>query len=252
MGRSNRKRPDSWSHKAREAGYAARSVYKLEEIERRFQVLRKTRRILDLGCAPGSWSQFVRKFRPNVKLVGIDIQEVESYQGTFLHQSILDTTSEAFLNEMRGAADLVLSDMAPNTSGDRFTDHLRQVELAEMALQTALGVLRQNGVFVAKVFDGEDAHQFVLSLSQHFGKVRRVKPAAVRNESVEFYVVCTGKKRAVHWSPPPREPVVVESPADQSSQGEGEAGMPEDPNPEGSDHSAAVVPVVDTPSSSDN
>ena len=208
MGRNNRKTPDSWSHKAREAGYAARSVYKLEEIERRFQVLRKTRRVLDLGCAPGSWSQFVRKFRPNVKLVGIDIQEMETYPGTFLHQSILDTTPEEFLQEMRGAADLVLSDMAPNTSGDRFTDHLRQVELAQMALQTALGVLRQNGVFVAKVFDGEDAHPFVLSLSQHFTKVRRVKPAAVRNESVEFFVVCTGKKRAVHWSPPPPEPVV--------------------------------------------
>ena len=69
-------------------------------------------------------------------------------------------------------------------------------------------MLRQNGVFVAKVFDGEDAHPFVLSLSQHFTKVRRVKPAAVRNESVEFFVVCTGKKRAVHWSPPPPEPVV--------------------------------------------
>ena len=92
--------------------------------------------------------------------------------------------------------------MAPNTSGDRFTDHIRQVELAHMALQTALVTLKQNGIFIAKVFDGEDAHPFVLSLSQHFSKVRRVKPVAVRNESVEFFVVCMGKKKAVHWSRP--------------------------------------------------
>lgn len=203
MGRNNRKRPDRWTEMAKEAGYAARSVYKLEEIERRFQVLRKTRRVLDLGCAPGSWSQYVRRQRPHVTLMGIDIQNVESYPGIFLQQSILDTTPDIFLTQLGGVADLVISDMAPNTSGDRFTDHLRQVELVQMAVSTILGVLRQNGTFVAKVFDGEDAHPFVLSLSEHFTKVRRVKPVAVRNESVEFFVVCTGKKRAVHWSPPP-------------------------------------------------
>ena len=199
MGRNNRKRPDRWTEMAREAGYAARSVFKLQEIDRRFQVLRKTRRVLDLGCAPGSWSQFVRRNRPQVTLVGIDIQPIETYPGTFLHQSILDTTPEMFLEALGGAADLVISDMAPNTSGNRFTDHLRQVELVRMALTTVLGVLRENGVFVAKVFDGEDAHPFVLSLSEHFANVRRVKPVAVRNESVEFFVVCTGKRGAVHF-----------------------------------------------------
>ena len=83
MGRNNRKRPDRWTEMAKEAGYAARSVYKLEEIERRFQVLRKTRRVLDLGCAPGSWSQYVRRQRPHVTLMGIDIQAVERYPGFF-------------------------------------------------------------------------------------------------------------------------------------------------------------------------
>ena len=211
MGRNNRKRPDKWSMKAKEAGYAARSVYKLEEIERRFQVLRKTKRVIDLGCAPGSWSQFVRKQRPNVKLVGIDIQNLDQYPGTFLHQSILDTNPEEFFELLGGTADLVISDMAPNTSGDRFTDHIRQVELAHMALNTALVTLKQNGIFIAKVFDGEDAHPFVLSLSKHFSKVRRVKPVAVRNESVEFFVVCMGKKKAVHWNPPKKETPKEES-----------------------------------------
>ena len=225
MGRNNRKRPDRWTEMAKEAGYAARSVYKLEEIERRFQVLRKTRRVLDLGCAPGSWSQYVRRHRPQVTLMGIDIQNVESYPGIFVQQSILDMTPEMFLTQLGGAADLVISDMAPNTSGDRFTDHLRQVELVQMALETVLGVLRQNGTFVAKVFDGEDAHPFVLSLSQHFAKVRRVKPVAVRNESVEFFVVCTGKKRAVHWSPPtvetvPSDTIVVNASEDDSESSE--------------------------------
>ena len=209
MGKDNRKRPDKWTQKAKEAGFAARSVYKLEEIEKRFQVLQKSKRVLDLGCAPGSWSQFVRQRRPDVRLVGIDIQHVDRYPGMFIQQSILDTPPDSFFELLGGTADVVLSDMAPNTSGDRFTDHVRQLELARMALQTALVTLRQNGKFVVKVFDGEEAHAFVLSLSEHFAKVRRVKPVAVRNESVEFFVVAQEKKVPVVWAP------IVENTADK-------------------------------------
>lgn len=201
MGKDNRKRPDKWTQKAKEAGFAARSVYKLEEIEKRFQVLQKSKRVLDLGCAPGSWSQFVRQRRPDVRLVGIDIQQVDRYPGVFVQQSILDTSPDMFFELLGGTADLVLSDMAPNTSGDRFTDHIRQLELARMALQTALVTLRQNGKFVVKVFDGEEAPAFVLGLSEHFAKVRRVKPVAVRTESVEFFVVAQEKKVPVVWNP---------------------------------------------------
>lgn len=201
MGKNNRKRPDSWTMKAKQAGYSARSVYKLEEIDLRFQVLKGAKRVIDLGCAPGSWSEFVRQSRPKVNLVGIDIQPLQKYPGQFLHQSIKNTEPTEFFTLLGGTADLVLSDMAPNTTGNRFGDHVQQVELAQLALETAVATLRQGGTFVVKVFDGEDAPAFVKSFSQHFSKVKRVKPEAVRNESVEFFIVAREKKHPVHWSP---------------------------------------------------
>ena len=200
--RDNRKRPDAWTMKAKEAGYSARSVYKLEEIDRRFQILKGSKRVIDLGCAPGSWSEFVRKKRPKVDLVGIDIQKLQKYPGRFLHQSIRDTDPTEFFELLGGTADVVLSDMAPNTTGNRFGDHVQQVQLAHLALETALVTLRQGGTFVVKVFDGEDAPAFVKLFSQHFSKVKRVKPEAVRNESVEFFIVAREKKKPVFWSAP--------------------------------------------------
>ena len=194
MGKNNRKRPDHWSQRARDEGYAARSVYKLMEIERRAQVFRKTKRINDLGCAPGSWSAYARKLRPNAKIVGIDIQAIEHYPGIFFHQSILDTAPNVFINALGGTADLVISDMAPNTSGHKFTDHVRQIELAHMALNVAALTVKQGGAFVVKVFDGEEAHDFTLAVRKIFKKVRRIKPEATRNESVEFFLVASEKR----------------------------------------------------------
>ena len=157
--------------------------------------------MIDLGCAPGSWSEFVRQKKKNVQLVGIDIQPLESYPGKFIHASILETSSEQFFEHLQGTADLVLSDMAPNTTGDRFSDHVRQVELAACALETSLRTVRQGGTFVVKVFDGEDAPAFVLSVRKQFRQVKRVKPEAVRNESVEFFLVAREKKTPLYWSP---------------------------------------------------
>jgi 23S rRNA (uridine2552-2'-O)-methyltransferase len=199
MGKNNRKRPDSWSRKAKEQGFSARSVYKLEEINRRFRVCKGVRRVIDLGCAPGSWSEFVRKTRPNVTLVGIDIQQIDVYPGKFICASILDTSSDVFFEHLNGTADLVLSDMAPNTTGDRFSDHIRQIELAKCALETAMRTLRQGGTFIVKVFDGEEAPSFVLDVKKQFQQVKRVKPEAVRNESVEFFLVARNKRSAIHW-----------------------------------------------------
>ena len=189
----NRKRPDNWTRRAKAEGYAARSVYKLEEIQRRFRVLNKMKKIVDLGCAPGSWSTYIRKQRPQARLVGIDLQLVERYPGTFIQGSILETPASTFIESLEGYADLIVSDMAPNTTGNRFTDHVWQIELAEMALLRSHSLLRQGGRFVVKVFDGEDAHAYVLRLREHFQTVKRVKPAATRNESVEFFVVAQNK-----------------------------------------------------------
>ena len=192
---NNRKRPDHWAKKAQKEGFGARSVYKLEEIQKRFRILPpRALRALDLGCSPGSWSRFLRqRMGRKAQIVGIDIKPVTDYPGHFVHRSILDVSTEDLISTLGGLADLVVSDMAPNTTGARFTDHIRQLELAEMARDTALAVLRPGGSFVVKVFDGQEAHAFVQSLRPHFGKVKRVKPEATRRASVEFFAVCLGR-----------------------------------------------------------
>ena len=193
--KKSRKRPDHWTQKAKAAGYQARSVFKLEEIDRRFSILKNLKRVVDLGCAPGSWSEHISRRFPKAALVGIDIQQVESYPGDFIHGSILTTPNSVFFDKLGGSADLVLSDMAPNTTGNRFGDHIRQLELAKMALGSAIDLLCVGGHFVVKVFDGEDAYEYVQSIRPHFERVRRIKPEATRNESVEFFVLGYGRKK---------------------------------------------------------
>ena len=190
---SNRRRSDHWTKKAKAAGFSARSVYKLEEIQRRERMLPRKGRVVDLGCCPGSWSQYLHRKGGKLTLVGIDINETPDYPGTFLQGSALTIDTARICQAMGGQkANLVMSDMAPNTEGHRFTDHIRQLELARAALRIARGVLQPGGDFIVKVFDGEDAPDFVTEVRQHFGKVRRLKPEATRRESVEFFVVARG------------------------------------------------------------
>jgi 23S rRNA (uridine2552-2'-O)-methyltransferase len=194
----SRKRPDHWTRKAKKEGFGARSVYKLEEIDKRFSVVPKGFGCaLDLGCAPGSWSRFLRqRMGRRATLVGVDLQPLADYPGQFIHGSALDISEEVLLEALGGAPDLVVSDMAPNTTGARFMDHVRQIELAEMAKARALELLKPGGHFVAKVFEGQEAHAYVQGLRPHFQKVKRVKPEATRKESVEFFVVCVGRSSA--------------------------------------------------------
>ncbi|MFT4976987.1 MAG: 23S rRNA (uridine2552-2'-O)-methyltransferase [Myxococcota bacterium] len=189
-------RPDEWTRKAKAAGYAARSVYKLEEIARRELKLPKKGRVLDLGCSPGSWSQYLlRSGGKKVHLVGLDITEMPDYPGSaFVQASALDVDPATLLEALGGPAQLVMSDMAPFTHGDRFSDHIRQLELAQAALRIATQVLEPGGDFVVKVFEGEDAPAFVQEVRSHFGRVRRLRPKVVRRESVEFFVVGRGFK----------------------------------------------------------
>lgn len=191
------KRADHWTQRAKKEGYQARSVYKLEEIVERAPVLSRGARIVDLGCTPGSWSRYcVEVCGPNAVIVGVDINAPSGYPGTFLLGSIEDIPAERIHEALGGPADAVLSDMAPPTTGDRMGDHLRQVSLAETALDLATRVLRPGGSFVVKVFDGSDAPAFKKAVEARFGKVRRMKPSAVRPGSVEFYLV------ALDFKPP--------------------------------------------------
>ncbi len=122
-------------------------------------------------------------------MVGVDITAMDTYPGVFVHADIAKVPAAQLLELLGGPADLVLSDMAPHTVGDRFTDHVRQLALAELARDRALDLLSPGGHFVCKVFDGQDAHAFVQSLRPHFETLRRIKPEATRQTSREFFVL---------------------------------------------------------------
>jgi len=189
------RRGDHYSKRAQQEGYAARSVYKLQEIQKKWRVLAKGQRVVDLGCAPGSWSRYAHEqIGHQGVLVGIDIQEVAGFPGVFLQTSIEEIGIEEMQMHLGGDADLIISDMAPSTTGNRFTDHVRQIALIEAGRDLALAVLKPGGHFVAKVFEGQDAHAFVQSLRSDFETVKRLKPKATRGRSVEFFVVAMGKK----------------------------------------------------------
>ena len=174
---SHKRPPDHWNERAKKDGYAARSAYKLEEIQRRFRVIPRDPVVLDLGCAPGSWTQYLGRVTGyEGTVVGVDVEEMPGYPGTLIQASVFDVDAERILEALGGPADLVLSDMAPSTTGSRFTDHVRQIELAEAGRALAAKVLRPGGNFVVKVFDGEDAPAFVLRMRRDYDKARRVKP----------------------------------------------------------------------------
>ncbi len=159
MKRKNRRRPDHYSKKAKAEGFAARSVYKLEEIQRRFRILKGGARVVDLGCAPGSWSAYAASICSKKRLVGMDITAIDGYPGTFLHGSILEIPTEQVEAALGGPADVVLSDMAPFTNGNRFSDHIRQLELARAALDTACRLLRPGGAFVVNRSSNQNQRQ---------------------------------------------------------------------------------------------
>ena len=189
MARRNKRVSDTWTRRAQTEGYAARSVYKLQELDERFGILPRKGRVLDLGCCPGSWSQYIHRKHPQVHLVGIDINPPPSYPGIFIQGSILELEPATIQTALGGPASVVLSDMAPSTTGSRFTDHCRQIELAEQARQLAMDLLRPGGSLAIKVFDGEDAQAFVARVRAGFQKVKRLRPKATRKESREFFLV---------------------------------------------------------------
>ena len=186
---------DHYTKKAKGDGFAARSVYKLEEIQKKWRVISRGDKILDLGCAPGSWSRYAKQqVGAKGKVVGVDIQEVNGFVGEFLLASVYDLDLDMVKSLLGGSPDVVISDMAPATTGDRFTDHFRQIELASAALVIAANSVGPNGHFVAKVFDGQDAPAFMQECRTYFRQVRRLKPKATRGRSVEFFVVASGRK----------------------------------------------------------
>jgi 23S rRNA (uridine2552-2'-O)-methyltransferase len=187
---------DPYVKRAQAEGWRARAAFKLIELDERFGLLANADRVVDLGAAPGSWSQVVLKRRPKATVVGIDLLEVEPMAGLqFIQGDFLAEGMDDQLVEMLGGApDLVLSDMAANTVGHPHTDHLRTMALVEAAADFAVRTLKPGGTFVAKVLGGGAEGPLVAELKRRFESVRHAKPPSSRKESSETYLVATGRK----------------------------------------------------------
>ena len=187
---------DPYVKKARAEGYRSRAAYKLIELDERFKLLRGVKRVVDLGIAPGGWTQVVRKVRPECTVVGIDLLPVDPIDGvTILQMDFLaDHAPDRLREELGGEADLVLSDMAANTVGHPQTDHLRTMALVEAAVMFACEILRPGGDFVAKVLAGGADNELVAELKRNFQAVKHAKPPASRKDSSEWYVIATNFK----------------------------------------------------------
>jgi 23S rRNA (uridine2552-2'-O)-methyltransferase len=186
---------DPYVAAARRHGYRSRAAFKLIELDQRFHLLWPGGRIVDLGCAPGGWTQVaVERVGPRGRVVGVDVAEAASIAGaTVLRADLRDPEAVAAIRAaLGGAVDVVLSDMAPGTTGHAATDHLRIVALAEAAFDAANELLEPGGSFVAKVFQGGAEGELLARLKQSFSELRHAKPPASRAESAETYVVAKG------------------------------------------------------------
>lgn len=186
---------DPFAARARAHGYRSRAAYKLSEIDDRFHLLKPGARVIDLGMAPGGWTQVALE-RGVTAIAGVDLLPVASLPpAQVLEMDFTDPAAGARLIALLGGPpDVVLSDMAPNTVGHRRTDHLRIVGLLEAALEFAVEVLKPGGAFVAKAFQGGETAGLVAELKRRFVQVKNVKPKASRAESSELYLVATGFK----------------------------------------------------------
>ena len=187
---------DPYVRRAKAENYRSRAAYKLLELDERFGLLKGTKSVVDLGIAPGGWSQVVRRRAPAANIVGIDLLPTDAIDGvSILQMDFMDEQAVAKLKAELGArADLVLSDMASNTVGHPQTDHLRTMALVEAALEFAGEVLKPGGAFVAKVLAGGADSALVAELKRRFATVKHAKPPASRKDSSEWYVVAQGFK----------------------------------------------------------
>jgi 23S rRNA (uridine2552-2'-O)-methyltransferase len=188
-----RQERDPFVVRARSEGWRSRAVYKLEQIDRKERLLRPGMLVVDLGAAPGSWSQYVaEKLGGRARIIALDLLEMDALPAVEFIQG--DFREEAALRELEAAlgderADLVISDMAPNISGNKSVDQPRSMYLAELALDLCERVLRQGGDFVCKLFQGEGSDAFIAAAKQRFERVRVMKPDASRPGSREVYLV---------------------------------------------------------------
>jgi 23S rRNA (uridine2552-2'-O)-methyltransferase len=186
---------DPYVARAKREGLRSRAAFKLTEIDDKHHILKSGAKVLDLGAAPGGWSQIaVKRVGARGRVVAIDLLEIEEIPGVeFAQIDFLDSAAPDRLKQMlAGQADIVLSDMAANATGHRPTDHLKIVALVEAAAEFAAEVLRPGGAFLAKVIQGGTEATLLAALKRNFSSVKHIKPAASRSDSAELYVLAQG------------------------------------------------------------
>lgn len=196
------KRKDHYYKKAKQEGYRSRAAYKLLEIQKRFKIFRKGARVVDLGCAPGGWLQLIAaEVGPKGRMVGVDLQKTRALASENVELIQGDITAPEVRSRIRqalgGEAHVVTSDLSPNLTGIHFQDHMRSCELARTGLAVARELLRPDGIFLTKVFQGEELDVVIRELKDEFGEVRRVVPSASRKASSEIYLLAKGFRGAV-------------------------------------------------------
>jgi 23S rRNA (uridine2552-2'-O)-methyltransferase len=196
--KDRRSRHDGYYRRAQKQNYASRAVFKLQEADKRFHLFAKEKRVLDLGCWPGSWSQYAAK-RVGARgtVVGIDLKKVEVALPKNVHTVVGDIreTDPQELQELAGGPfDVVISDMAPNTTGIRSADVSRSLQLLETVLDVTQTVLYPGGHFIAKVFQGSGFDKALLEVKNRFKKTKNLRPKGTRKASMELYMVGLGKR----------------------------------------------------------
>ena len=189
---------DKWAKKAKEKGYPARSVFKLMEIQEKYKIIQKGDIVLDLGASPGSWSKYALSIvGEKGKVIGIDILPIKISHPNFyfLQKDVFELEENDFKNLGIEKVDVLLSDMAPKTTGDKFGDHVRSVRLAEKALEIAKNYLKEGGSFVVKVFEGEKIPILKRQIEKYFKSVKFFKPKSSRKESKEIFIIAQGFKK---------------------------------------------------------
>jgi len=190
---------DRFFKQAKKENFAARSVYKLEEIDKRYKLFKTNDVVLDLGASPGSWSQYVsQKIGQGGKVLGVDLKpiEVKLANATFIQADLRDLNLVEVFQEkgFHPPFDSVISDMAPSTTGIRFADQARSMELCELALQIAVQFVKPKGHFICKMFHSDEFQNLKKQIVQHFEKFEAVKPEATRSISKEIFLVGIRKK----------------------------------------------------------
>jgi len=191
------KKDEFFTKKAQKEGYPARSVYKLQEIDKKYRIFKKGDRVLDLGCAPGSWLLYIsKKVGSRGRVIGVDIEDVKIKKREnmiFIKKDVMDL-EDSDLKKSFEQFQVVVSDLAPSVSGIKSRDVGKSLELCEKALDLAKKVLSSKGVFICKIFEGESTNEFFQKVKNNFAFVKRFRPKAVLKRSKEVYIVARGFK----------------------------------------------------------